>query len=147
MLTVADLMTEAAATINSSATVAEAIRQLQQNHLRCLIVEKRNADMPYGIVTEQDIVFKVIARGNDPMRVIVQDIMRQPCIAVNPELSLRQVAQLFAESGIQRAPVVKDDQLLGVISVTDLLLRGIRFPDTEPSVTAPKANYAGVLSR
>lgn len=147
MLTVADLMTEAAATINSSATVAEAIRQLQQNRLRCLIVEKRNADMPYGIVTEQDIVFKVIARGNDPMRVIVQDIMRQPCIAVDPILSLRQVAQLFAESGIQRAPVVKDGELLGVISVTDLLLRGIRFPEVEPSVAAPQASYAGVLSR
>lgn len=125
MLTVADLMTEAVYTIPSSATVAEATQIMQNSQIRALIVERRQQDMPYGIVTEQDIVFKVIARELDPTRVIVQDIMRQPCIGISPDLSMKEVALFFADSGTQRAPVVADGKLLGVISVTDIMMKGI----------------------
>ncbi|PSN19275.1 hypothetical protein C7271_08150 [filamentous cyanobacterium CCP5] len=127
MLTVADLMTEAVHTISSSATVAEATRLMQRTQLRALIVERRQQDLPYGIVTEQDIVFKVVARELDSSRVIVQDIMRQPCIGVSPDLTIKAAALLFADSGTQRAPVVADGRLLGIISVTDILMKGIRF--------------------
>lgn len=125
MLTVADLMIEAVYTISSSATVAEATRIMQQAQLRALIVERRQQDLPYGIVTEQDIVFKVLARGLDSSRVIIQDIMRQPCIGVSPELTIKEAALLFADSGTQRAPVVANGQLLGIISVTDIMMKGI----------------------
>lgn len=125
MLTVADLMTEAVYTISSSATVAEATRLMQQAQLRALIVERRQQDLPYGIVTEQDIVFKVLARGLDSSRVIIQDIMRQPCIGVSPALTIKEAALLFADSGTQRAPVVADGKLLGIISVTDIMMKGI----------------------
>lgn len=125
MLTAADLMTEPVCTIASSDTVAKAIDLLQQRQLRSLIVERRSAEMPYGIITERDIVYKVIARGHDPARVFVQDVMRQPCIAIEPDLTLEEVAQLFADTGIQRAPVMRDGQLLGVISVSDILHKGV----------------------
>lgn len=125
MLTVADLMTEAVCTISSAATVAEATRLMQQAQLRALIVERRQQDLPYGIVTEQDIVFKVVARDLDSARVIVQDIMRQPCIGVSPDLTIKEAALLFADSGTQRAPVVANGKLLGIISVTDIMMKGI----------------------
>jgi CBS domain-containing protein len=125
MLNVADLMSEVVYTIASSATVAEATQIMQQSQMRALIVERRQHDMPYGIVTEQDIAFKVVARELDPTRVIVQDIMRQPCIGVSPDLPMKEVLLLFADSGTQRAPVVADGKLLGVISVTDIIMKGI----------------------
>ena len=73
-------------------------------------------------MTETDIVYEVTARGKDPEQVRVHQIMTKPCIVVNPELSIANVARLFAETGIQKAPVIKE-QLLGIISVTDILMK------------------------
>ena len=125
MLTVADIMTTSVLLIASSATVAEAIELMQQKQVRSLLVERRHAGMPYGMVTERDIVYTVVARGHDPERVIVQDIMHQPCIALTPELTLEEASKLLSETGLHRAPVVKQGRLLGVISVTDILMRGL----------------------
>ena len=118
----ADIMTTKVFTINSLATVAEAIAEIQDNRVRSLIVEPSSDEEAYGIITESDIVYQVTAREKDPEEVLVYQVMTKPCIVVNPDLSLENVARLFAETGIQRAPVIKE-QLLGMISVTDLIMK------------------------
>ena len=125
MLTVADIMTHNVTTISSGATVADAIDLMQQRRIRSLLVEHRVQDMPFGMVNERDIVYTVVARGHDPEKVLVQDIMRQPCISLDPDLSVQEASQVLSDTGVQRAPVVQDGQLLGVISVTDILMRGM----------------------
>ncbi len=117
-----DVMTENVATIRGSATVAEAVKLMRLKELRALIVEPRSEDDAYGILTETDIVAKVAAYGKDPKQVRVYEIMTKPCIVVNPDLPLEYVARLFANTGVWRAPVIQGD-LLGVISVTDILLK------------------------
>ena len=76
-----------------------------------LIVERRHPQDAYGIVTETDIVYKVVAYGKDPKKVRVYQIMTKPCIAVNPDLGLDYVARLFADNGLLRAPVVQGELL------------------------------------
>ncbi|MFH7242811.1 MAG: CBS domain-containing protein [Spirulina sp.] len=125
MLTVTDIMTTDVLLIVSSATVAEAIDLMQRRQVRSLLVERRHGGMPYGMITERDIVYTVVARGHDPERVIVQDIMHQPCIALTPELTVQEASRVLSETGLHRAPVVKHGRLLGVISVTDILMRGL----------------------
>jgi CBS domain-containing protein len=125
MLTVADIMTPNVTTIASGATVADAIDLMQQREIRALLVEHRDQDMPFGMVTERDIVYTVVARGHDPAKVLVQDIMRQPCISLAPDLTVQEASQVLSDTGVQRAPVVQAGQLLGVISVTDILMRGM----------------------
>lgn len=118
----ADIMTKEVLMIHSSATVAQAIALMQNKKLRSLIVEPNNDSDAYGIVTETDIVYGVTAREKDPEQVRIHEVMTKPCIVVNPDLSVANVARLFAETGIQKAPVIKD-KLLGVISVTDILMK------------------------
>lgn len=125
MLTVADIMTEAVTTISSAATVAEAIALMQQNQIRALLVDRRHHEMPFGMVTERDVVYAVVARGHDPEKVIVQDIMRQPCISLAPHLTIQEASRILSETGLQRAPVIQANILLGVISITDILMRGL----------------------
>ncbi len=125
MLTVADIMTRDVTTIASGATVADAIELMQQGQIRALLVEHRSQDMPFGMVTERDIVYTVVARGHNPEQVLVQDIMRQPCISLDPNLTVQEASQMLSDTGVQRAPVVQDGLLLGVISVTDILMRGM----------------------
>ena len=123
MMKAKDIMSLNVATINGSATVAEAVRLLRLTQLRALIVEPSNPEDTYGIVTQSDITIKVIALGKDPQNVSVSEIMSKPCIIIDPELSIENVARLFAQSDIWRAPVIQDD-LVGVISVTDILNKG-----------------------
>jgi CBS domain-containing protein len=125
MLTVADIMTEVVATIPSAATVADAIALMQRRQIRSLLVERRQTSMPFGLVTDRDIVYAVVARGHDPEKVIVQDIMRQPCIAMSPNTTIQEASQMLSDSNLERAPVVDGDRLLGIVSVTDILTRGL----------------------
>jgi len=116
----AEIMTTEVVAIRGAATVAEAVKLMRQNNLRALIVERRNDEDAYGIVTDSDIVYQVAAYGKDPKQVRVYEIMTKPCIVVNPDLGVEYVARLFANTGIHRAPVIKD-KLLGIISISDIL--------------------------
>lgn len=120
MMKAQDIMTTEVVTIRGSATVAEAVKKMNDLCLRALIVDRRHEQDAYGIVTETDIVYKVVAYGKDPKKVRVYEIMTKPCISVNPELGIEYVARLFANTKIRRAPVIKEE-LLGIISVTDIL--------------------------
>ncbi|MEQ9359949.1 CP12 domain-containing protein [Coleofasciculus chthonoplastes] len=132
MMKAQDIMTTDVVTIRGSATVADAVDLMNDMGLRALIVDRRHDQDAYGIVTETDIVYKVIAYGKDPKKVRVYEIMNKPCIVVNPDLGVEYVARLFANTGIRRAPVIKD-KLLGIISITDILAKG-DFLDKPKSV-------------
>jgi CBS domain-containing protein len=123
MLHAKDIMTEAVLTIPASVTVAQAIALMQRQKVRSLIVVCPDEAVEYGIVTERDVVYKVLSTNTDPSTLLVREIMRQPCISVHPAMSIPEVSQLFADTAIQRAPVIEDGTLLGVISVTDLLMK------------------------
>lgn len=122
MLTAADVMTKDVAMIRGSATVKEAVDLMKARDWRALIVDRRHEQDAYGIVTDSDIVYKVIAYGKDPHKVRVYEIMTKPCIVVNPGLALEYVARLFADHRLHRAPVISGE-LLGIVSLTDILAR------------------------
>jgi CBS domain-containing protein len=120
MQTAKEIMTTEVVTIQASTSAAEAIALMRNNQVRDLIVEPLYKEDAYGIVTEADIAYKVAAYGKDPKTVSVGDIMTKPCIEVDPDLTVEEVAQLFSLNHLHRAPVIKE-KLLGVISVTDIL--------------------------
>ncbi|BCL37927.1 CBS domain-containing protein [Nostoc sp. MS1] len=120
MLKASDVMTKDVATIRSSATVAEAVQLMRARDWRSLIVERRHEQDAYGIISESDIVYKVIASGKDPHQVRVYEVMTKPCITINPDLGLEYVARLFANYHLHRAPVIQGE-LVGIISITDIL--------------------------
>lgn len=122
MLKASDIMTEDVATIRSSATVADAVKLMKTRGWRALIVDRRNDRDAYGIITESDIVYKVAARGKDPYKMRVYEVMTKPCIVVNPELGVDQVARLLADNGLRTAPVIQK-KLLGIISLSDILVK------------------------
>jgi len=123
MLKAFDIMSQDVAIVRGSATVAEAIKLMRLKEVRTLIVDIRSADDAYGIVTQTDIVYKVVAYGKDPAAMRVYEIMTKPCISVNPDLGVEYVARLFANTGIHVAPVIREG-ILGVITLSDILNKG-----------------------
>ncbi len=117
-----DVMTQDVAMIKGSATVAEATKLMRFKGVHSLVVEHRHEEDAYGIVTDTDIVSKVVAYGKDPNQVRVYEIMTKPCVVVNPDLAVEYVARLLTNIGIDRAPVIQGE-LLGIISLSDILYR------------------------
>ena len=72
-----------------------------------------------GIVTERDIIRKVTAEGKDPLRVHVSDIVSSPLITIHPDKPAREAASLMLEKKIRHLPVVKENRLLGIITLQD----------------------------
>ena len=120
MLKARDIMTTRVITIQALASVAEALDLMRKNKLHELIVERGGLDDAYGLVTDEDIVYNVLAEGEDPAAVQVYEVMMKPCVVINPDLGVEYVAKLFANVGIRCAPVIQE-KLLGIVSVSDLL--------------------------
>lgn len=128
MQTAKEIMTTAVVTIQSSASAAEAIALMREKHVRDLVVEPGGKDDAYGIITEADIAYKVAAFGKNPKTIFVSDIMTKPCIEVDPDMTVEEVAQLFALNHLHRAPVIKGN-LFGIISVSDILRETMWWQD------------------
>ena len=124
MLTVRDIMTRPVVVIRETASVANAIWLMRVKRVRSLIVEKTYKGTPCGILTEKDIVYNVTAKGNNPGFVLVKDVMRYPCIQLPVDATLQEASQMLSDAGVHRAPVIQNGELLGIVSVTDILDKG-----------------------
>lgn len=111
--------------VDGSIDVMEAMRIMKRVGATSLIVSKKNALDEYGMVLFSDIAKQVIAKDRAPERVNVFEIMAKPVIAVRPEMSIRHCARLFEQFGISHAPVLENDQVVGIISYYLLVLGGL----------------------
>jgi CBS domain-containing protein len=111
--------------VDGLATVAEALKTMVHVDTKCLIVHKRDEDDEFGIVTLADIARQVLAADRAPERVNIYEVMTKPVIQVSPEMDIRYCARLFARLDLNRAPVVEDGRVIGIVGYTDLVLKGL----------------------
>ncbi len=124
-----DIMHTDLATILPELTVQDAAALMRHHGVRSLLVEKESDDDAYGIITYADIVDKVLAYGFEPAEMRVDEIMTKPLIVINPSLKAEMVARLFAQNNIGHAPVVEDNKVIGMVSMTDLITEVITEPE------------------
>ena len=116
MPTVKDLMTKDVLTIEANKTVIEAAALMAQNDVGDLVVMENST--PVGIVTERDFVRRVLAEGK-PTSTRVSEIMSTPLKVIDPEAPIKEAARRMVSKGIRRLAVIKDNKLVGIITVTD----------------------------
>ncbi len=121
MPTARDIMTTEVVSIDGEATVADAVAQMKAKGVRALVVDRRNPDDAYGIITQRDIAYAVLAQGRDAAAVKVHEIMSKPLVVVNPDLDVKYVARLMANFGLSRAPVIFEGKVQGIVSVSDII--------------------------
>jgi CBS domain-containing protein len=120
-----DIMATDVVTVDGSATVAEAVELMKAKQVRALIVDRRSEDDAYGMVTQRDVAYRVVAEGRDPRAVRVYEIMSKPLVVVNPDLDVKYVARLMAQRGLSRAPVLYEQKLQGVVSISDIVMKAM----------------------
>jgi len=117
-LKVEDVMVEDVVTVEADATVKKAVSIMNKNEIGCLIVVKHGKAV--GIVTERDMLTRVLAESRNPERTRVSEVMSAPLIAAQPEMELEEAARLMFNMKVKKLPVVSNGQLVGLITLTDL---------------------------
>jgi CBS domain-containing protein len=125
LIRVKDVMKTDFGTIDGIATVADALKKMKTLKTAVLIVNKRNEDDEYGMVTSGDIARHVLAKDRAPDRVNVYEIMSKPVISVHPDMDIRYCSRLFANYNLVRAPVLENKQIVGMVSPNSLVLDGL----------------------
>lgn len=111
--------------VDGMTTVAEALKKMKHIETKTLIVDKRDENDEYGIVMISDIAKQVLAKDRAPDRVNVYEVMAKPVISVDPNMDIRYCARLFENFGLSRAPVIECGKMVGIVSFTDMVLRGM----------------------
>ncbi|MGJ0430950.1 CBS domain-containing protein [Methylobacter sp.] len=122
---VRDIMKTEVGTIDGIATVADALKKMKALRTSVLIVNKRHDDDEFGMITSGDIARHVLAKDRAPERINVYEIMAKPVISVSPDMDIRYCSRLFAQYDLVRAPVVENQQVVGMVSPNALVLDGL----------------------
>lgn len=125
LIRVSDVMKAEFDIIDGMTTVSDALKQMKHIETKVLVVDKRNDADEYGIVLIADIAKQVLAKDRAPDRVNVYEVMAKPVISVDPDMDIRYCARLFENFGLSRAPVIKNGKMVGIVSFTDMVLRGM----------------------
>ena len=125
VIRVREVMKEQFDMIDGRVTVMEALRTMKHVETKSLIVDKRHDDDEYGMVLISDIAREVLAKDRSPDRVNVYEIMAKPMLPVDPDMDIRYCARYFEKFDLSRAPVVENRKIIGIISFTDMVLKGL----------------------
>jgi CBS domain-containing protein len=126
-----DIMTTEIVSIRIDATMDEVAKIMGERHIGSLIVE--NYDTPVGIVTERDLLSKVLAPRRNPKDVKVKDIMSYPLIKICSTAEIKEAAQMMIKKK-GRLAIFRCGDLVGIITASDLIRSLPDVPETQLKV-------------
>jgi CBS domain-containing protein len=133
-------------TIQSDQTILNAANIMNENKIGCLVVLENGRAV--GIVTERDLLERVIAVSADPVKTTVRQVMSKPLVTVEPETMLEEAVDIMFQHKIKKLPVMErgdtDSRLVGLVTLTDIarihpaLMKTMRKLFEESSEPPPK---------
>ena len=117
-LKVEDVMVRDVVTISENASVKEAAGIMNQFEIGSIIAVRKGKAI--GIITERDLLKRVVAEGMDAKKARVKDIMSSPLVVIAPGIELEEALRLMFEKKIKKLAVVDQKHLIGLVSLTDI---------------------------
>ena len=122
MTTARDIMTSGADHVESSTTVLEAAKKLASEDYGALPI--CDGDQLRGMITDRDIVVKVLAQGKDPASTTVIDLVAGEVVTIGADDPVEEIARTMSQHQVRRLPVIDGDKLVGMVSQADLARSG-----------------------
>ncbi len=104
--------------IRADATVKEAVEMMNKHGIGCLIAIKN--EKPIGIMTERDILKRVIPESKNPEKAQVSEVMSTPLIAGGPDMYVEDAARLMFKKNIKKLPIMENGKLVGLLTISDI---------------------------
>lgn len=117
-LRVEDVMVKEVIKINENKTAKEAAELMNRYEIGCLLAVEK--DKVSGILTERDLLKRVVAEAKDASKLRVRDVMTSPLVVAEPRMDLGEAVRLMFQMKIKKLPVVEDKRLVGLVSLTDI---------------------------
>jgi CBS domain-containing protein len=133
MATVSERMSTGVSAVRPDATLVEAAQLMRISGVGGVPVLDREGECA-GILTERDIVVRVLAEQREPLAVLVRDVATMHPVTCSPEEDVSQVADRMRENEVQHLPVCRGGEILGVISLADIVFGR---PDEERGTIVP----------
>lgn len=116
---ISHIMTRRVITADPDTNAVDLVKKMMEENVGCIIVSKN--DQPMGIVTERDIVRKLVSKNLKPNSITIKELMSEPIITVPHDMSLLDVTKKMSQMKLRRFPVVKDGKMAGIVSETDII--------------------------
>ena len=116
---VKEIMSFPAITEEGEASVAVILKHMANSRIGCVVITK--AGKPAGITVDHDIAAKVMMKDRDPDEVKVKEIRSSPLITVKADATVEDACGLLTREGIRRLPVIEDGELVGIVSIRNIL--------------------------
>lgn len=113
------IMSTKVVTFKKEDKVTSIAKSMSRKRISCVVIESKGK--PIGIITERDMISRVIAKNKNPEKLMAVDIMSYPVITVPDNVSIIALGQLMKEKKIRRVVVVKNDRICGIITMTNIL--------------------------
>ena len=118
--TVDEIMTSPVITVSPSMPAEEALHLMREKRIHSVIVEPDRPGGAYGIMTQRDLLRKIVAADRPLLNVTVSDLMSSPLITVSPDTPIKQCSIIMLDANIRRAVVMQGGRLVGIVSDTDI---------------------------
>jgi CBS domain-containing protein len=118
-LRVGDLMTTSLISISEEDSVAEAAKLMDEKEIASVLA--RRGDHFSGIITDRNIIRRVVSKALDPARVKVREVMTSPLITISDEANVDDAADKMKENNVRRLVVEKNGQIVGIITESDII--------------------------
>lgn len=120
MTTARDIMTKGAESVDGSTTVLEVAKKLAAEDIGSLPI--CDGDRLQGMITDRDIVVKVLAAGKDPATTKVIDLAQGDVVTIGADDPVEEIARTMSEHQVRRLPVIDGQKLVGMVAQADLAL-------------------------
>lgn len=124
-VTVREVMSTRPQVVDGLATVREAVDLMREHGVSSVIVDRRDRGDEYGIVVVHDVAEQVIGRNRSPDRTNVYEIMSKPVVSLDAGMNIKYASRLLFRFGLSRAVVMEDGDLVGLVTLRELVLRYI----------------------
>ena len=118
MVFVRDVMTRQVIVIDPDRTIADAAKRIAAKRIGGLVVVEHGR--PIGLLTDRDILWSVTAKGQNPSKVLVRDVMTSPVATVSPLTTLRAAARVMLEKKTRWIVVTRLENVEGIVTASDL---------------------------
>lgn len=115
---VKDVMISDLTTLDVSTSIRDAAKLMDEKDIGCIIVTKNQ--LPIGILTERDFVKRIAAKEKS-LTTSLEEVMSSPLIEIDPNETVWEAAQIMKTNNIHKLPVKQDNQIIGIVTTTDLV--------------------------